>query len=247
LADAARRHVVSPERARRQRGAILVELSRAAERSGELRHAASLAAQAVRLNPDRAAPSCREAESLIALGRLRAAGKAIERAWRTAPHPELARLYAGVHADETPLARLASVQRLAAENPDSEDSHVIVAEAALAARLWGEARRHLILAIDAGPPPGPSQRLCRLMARLEDSEHGDASRARDWLDRGVGAPADPRYVCTHCGGEGLVWHALCPICGGFDTLAWQVGAAPHHAMPPATLLPAPSGLARLRQ
>jgi HemY protein len=248
LADAAHRQIVVPERARRHRSAILIELSRTAERNGERRHAVSYAAQAVTLTPDRAAPAIREAEALIALGRTRAAGKAIERAWRTAPHPELARLYEGLHPAETPLARLTTVQGLAGENPDCEDSRVIVAEAALAARLWGEARRHLALAVAAAPPPGPSRRLCRLMARLEESEHNDATHAREWLDRAVSAPPGPRYACTRCGAEGSAWHALCAECGGFDTLAWQTGAAPARpviapAMLPPTLLPAPTGLA----
>jgi HemY protein len=248
LADAAHRQIVPPERARRHRSTILVELSRAAERNGERRHAASFAAQAVTLTPDRAAPACREAEALIALGRIRAAGKAIERAWRTAPHPELARLYDGLHPSAAPLARLTAAQRLAGENPDCEDSRVLVAEAALEARLWGEARRHLSLAVAAAPPPGPSRRLCRLMARLEESEHNAAGGARQWLDRAVSAPPDPRYVCTSCGAEGSAWHALCPNCGGFDTLAWHTGGTPVRpaimpAAAPQTLLPAPSGLA----
>ncbi len=252
LADAAHRRIVPLERARRHRSAILVELSRAAERNGERRHAASFAAQAVTLTPDRAAPACREVEALIGLGRVRAAGKAIERAWRTAPHPELARLHDGLHPSDAPLARLTAAQRLAGENPDCEDSRVIVAEAALDARLWGEARRNLSLAVAAAPPPGPSRRLCRLMARLEESEHSDAAGARQWLDRAVSAPPDPRYVCTRCAAEGAAWHALCPNCGGFDTLAWQAGAAPARAVimpaaPPQTLLPAPTGLAPPRQ
>jgi HemY protein len=122
--------------------------------------------------------------------------------------------------------------------------------------LWGEARRHLSLAVAAAPPPGPSRRLCRLMARLEESEHDNAGSAREWLDRAVSAPPDPRYVCTRCGAEGTAWHALCPDCGGFDTLAWQAGAASTRpaimpAAPPGaplqTLLPAPSGLAPPRQ
>jgi HemY protein len=76
LADAAHRRIVPPERARRHRSAILVELSRAAERNGERRHAASFAAQAVILSPDRAAPAIREAEALIALGRSRQGDRA---------------------------------------------------------------------------------------------------------------------------------------------------------------------------
>lgn len=58
------------------------------------------------------------------------------------------------------------------------------------------------------------------MARLEEDESGDAAAARDWLDRAIGAPSDPSYVCSQCGGDSPHWQALCPDCGGFDTLAW---------------------------
>ncbi len=58
----------------------------------------------------------------------------------------------------------------------------IVAEAALDAQLWGEARRHLGNELAREPP---SRRLYLLMARLEEGEHGDAGRVREWL----GAPS----------------------------------------------------------
>ena len=66
-----------------------------------------------------------------------------------------------------PLGRAAALQRLAARNPEAGESHLAIAEAALAAQLWGEARRHLTLAEGVAPPAGPSRRLCLLMARLE--------------------------------------------------------------------------------
>ncbi|HVC50734.1 MAG TPA: heme biosynthesis HemY N-terminal domain-containing protein [Stellaceae bacterium] len=249
LAEAARRRVVPPERARRQRSAILVELSRTTEQHGDQRQAVALAGQAAKLTPEQAAPFCREASLLVAMGRTRAARRVIERAWQTAPHPELARLYAGLDPDAAPLARLEAVQALAARNPDAEESRIAVAEAALDAKLWGEARRHLGRALEAAPAEAPSRRLCRLMARLEESERGDTAAGRQWLDRAVSAPPDPRYVCTACSAESVEWHALCPSCGSFDTLAWRAGAAPPlapHAAP-APLLPSPSDLAAARQ
>ncbi len=84
------------------------------------------------------------------------------------------------------------------------------------------------------------------MARLEESEAGNMPAARDWLDRAIGAPPDPSYVCARCGGESPQWQALCPECGGFDALAWQspphgprpVIAQPANAVAPP-MLPAP--------
>src|SRR5216683_1978321 len=143
---------IGRRRTRHHRGIVLYELSREAERRGDQRQAARLAAQAQVLAPDLAAPACHHARLLIALGKKRIAARTIERAWRTAPHPDLARLYIEIDPDAPPLARAAAVQRLAAQNPEASESHLAIAEAALAAQLWGEARRHLTLAIGAAQP-----------------------------------------------------------------------------------------------
>lgn len=96
----------------------------------------------------------------------------------------------------------------------------MLAEAALDAQLWGEARRHLKDALAGGATP----RTCLLMARLEESEHDDLGPVRGWLDRAVGATPDLRYVCANCGGDSLDWRSLCPHCGIFDSLSWRTPA-----------------------
>jgi HemY protein len=229
LAGATRSGALAPERARHHLGVVLYELSQSIERRGDARAAAGLAAKAQGLAADLAAPACHHARLLLGLSRKRAAARAIERAWRTAPHPDLARLYLEIDPEAAPLARAAALQRLAAKNPEAVESRLAIAEAALAARLWGEARRHLGLAVAAAPPPGPSRRLCLLMAQLEESEAGAAPAARQWLDRALGAPRDPCYLCARCGGESGEWAALCPQCGGFDTLLWRT--SPHRRVP----------------
>ena len=233
LANAAKRQVLPAEQLRHHQGVVLHELSCAAERSGDLREAATLAATAQALATDLAVPASHHARLLIGLGRKRAAARAIERAWRTAPHPDLARLYLEINPAAPPPARAASLQLLAAQNPQAAESGLALAEEALAARLWGEARRHLALAIAAPAPEGPSRRLCLLMARLEESEAANPQEgraaAREWLDRALGAAPDPCYVCTRCGRDHPLWQALCAECGAFDTLRWQT--PPHRVMP----------------
>ena len=224
LAACARRRMMPATSVRHHQGVVLLELSRAAERGGDVRQAVKSAARAQALAADLAAATVQHARLLLGLGRRSAALRAIERAWRKTPHPELARLYLDSDPAAGTLARAAAVQRLAAQNPAAVESHLAVAEAALAAQLWGEARRQLGLAI-AGVPPdtpasGPSRRLCRLMAQLEEGEAGDTTAARGWLDRALAAPADPCYVCSRCGAENAAWQSLCRYCGGFDTLAW---------------------------
>lgn len=220
-----------------------------------------LAAAAQRLVPDLAPPAAHYARLLLDQQRGGQAARVVERAWRTAPHPELAQVYGAVHAGDAPLARYKRFERLAGQNADARESHIALAAAAFDAQLWGEARRHLEQALAAAAPPlviakgsnsaathspsagagrdgsltGPTPRLCLLMARLEEAEHGPGEAMRSWLDRAVSAMPDPRYICTGCGGESLEWESCCPHCGRFDTLlwrtpAWVAGGAPLPAL-----------------
>ena len=248
LAQAVKRRIISRERARHHRGVILYELSLAALASGDRARGRSLAAQAQGLTPDLAAPAAHHARALLQDRRTGPAAKAIERAWRTIPHPDLAQVYAAIYDGAPPLDRFKSFERLGAQNPDARETHLAVAEAALDAQLWGEARRHLEQALSAPAPPsiarlrnpapftvapdpdedarlaGPTPRLSLMMARLEEAEHGVGPESREWLDRAVTAMPDPRYVCATCGGESLEWRSLCPHCGSFDALVWRTPA-----------------------
>jgi HemY protein len=258
VAEAIRKKSLPAARARHHHSVILYELSLAAEKSGDPRRALALAEQAQRLAPDIAAPAAQHARCLAGEGRKKAAAKAIERAWRTAPVPELAQLYQALFEGEPPLARLKRLERLVAQNPGGRESHVAAAEAALGAQLWGEARRHLERALALPAPPyrrgnglpvaadsdlaRPTPRLGRLRARLEAAEYGTAGG----FDEAAGALPDPCYICAHCGGESQEWHSLCSYCGAFDTLAWHTPARSI-----ATFLPQPqpaaAGLPQLAQ
>jgi HemY protein len=220
LAQAAKRRLFPPDQARHHRGVILHELSCAALASGDERRATALAGEAQALTEDLAMPAVCHAQLLLKRQRVGRAAKVVDRAWRTAPHPDLARVYASIHEREPPLVRVKSFERLAAQNPTARESYLVLAEAALDAQLWGEARRHLVDALATGATP----RVCKLMARLEESEHGELGPVREWLDRAVGAIPDPRYVCASCGRESLDWRSLCPHCGAFDALSWRTPA-----------------------
>ena len=247
LARAVKRKIIPQERARHHRGVILHELSCAALAMGDRRRGINLAAQARVLTPDLAAPTANYARELLRDRRSTPAARAIESAWRTAPHPELAQLYGTINGSEGSLARVKRFERLTAQNPDARESCLTLAEAALDAQLWGEARRYLEQALIVPAPPmmtrpanssppsltplgnaectGPTPRLCMLMARLEEEGNNSTAGMREWLDRAVTAMPDPRYVCASCGGESLQWRSLCPHCGSFDSLAWRTPAS----------------------
>jgi HemY protein len=254
LAAAMRRSLLPAARAQHHRGTLLYELSLAAEHEGDRRRALTLAVGAQDLLPDIAAAAVRHARLLIAEDRRRAARRVVEQAWQKAPHPDLAAIWNELGGAMPALELVAWVERLAAHNPASLETAVARAEAALAAQLWGETRRHLGEAI-AATPNGPTRRLCLLMARLEDGEHPDGKHGHEWLDRALAAPLDPAYLCARCGGTNSEWRALCVHCRGFDTLSWQAAGTPRpvaapfiiDSAAPALLLPVPDGLASAGQ
>jgi HemY protein len=249
LAEATKRKALPADESRHHRAVLLHEQSRVAEAQGETRQALQHAATAHELDPGFTPATERYAQLLRVAGRKRPAAKAIEAGWRAAPHPNLAEAWGALYAGETPLARVKHFDRLAAIKPDHPESHVAQAKAALEARLWGEARRHLEAAgarTEADAPP-PAPRLCRLMAELEDAQHEDAGAARAWLARAARTHTlDATYVCGTCGTESAVWVSVCPVCRSFDSFTWRIpGALAARrlslgpAMMPALPVPAP--------
>jgi HemY protein len=248
LAEAIKRKALAAIESRQHQAVLLHEKSRAAEAAGETGEALKQAAKAHAADPGFAPAAARYANLLHMGGRKRKAAKVIENAWRSAPHPALAEAYGSLFSEEAPLARIKRVERLVAGNPEHRESRIALAGAALAARLWGEARRHLEAAGAAprdGAPPAPP-RLCRLMAELEMADHGNHAAARGWLDRAAATNGlDEAYVCDACGAESTEWSALCPRCRAFNTLSWRVPGGtpvPRVAQSPALMpaLPVPA-------
>ena len=234
LVEALRRGAIAPSDGRHHRAAILYERGLAAQAAGRGGEALKLAGQAHHADPGFAPATVWYANLLAADGSARRARKAIEAGWRAAPHPMLSAAYDALYADETPLARIKRFERLHDLKPDHVEGRVALAEAAIKARLWGEARRHLTEAgIDQAEAP---PRLYRLMASLEEAEHADGSHARPWLERAVRTTSpDPAYACNACGFETAIWTPLCPRCRSFDQLVWRL--RPGHGDIAVTALP----------
>lgn len=229
LRDAARVKALPAPEATRRRAVLLLERAMAARAAGDP-GAVKQAREARRLAPDLAAAGALEAELLIAAGKGRKAARVLEDTWTQAPHPDLAPLYLKAVPAEDGLGRLKRLSKLTAGRVEHPESQLVLARAALAAKLWGEARRHLSAAAGPGGLDGtPSEAVCRLMATLEEAEHDDTAAARDWLDRAATAPADSSWVCRECGAVAEVWSARCGACEAFDGLRWQ---------PPPRVVPA---------
>jgi HemY protein len=146
----------------------------------------------------------------------RRATKVIEATWRRAPHPELAEAYVLIRPGETGRDRLKRMRGLAALKPGDVEGRLAVARAAIDAREFEAAR----LELRAVFAERPSQRACLLMADLEEAEHGDRGRVREWLSRAVRAPRDP--VWTADGVTSEHWAPVSPASGRLDAFEWKV-------------------------
>jgi HemY protein len=217
LAQAQRVNLLDSHLAKSQRATVLVEQSRAAEETGDRTQALRLAREAQRLDPGLVPAAVQLAGLLIAAGKTREAARVVESGWVQSPHPALAQTYAAINAEESPLDRARRFERLGEMNRSTRDARLELAEVAMTARLWGEARRHLEMAMELGA----TVRTYRMMAELEEQERGDSEAAARWLRKAAEAAPDPAWICERCGAAHPQWSARCQSCGGFATLAWR--------------------------
>jgi len=219
-AEAALAHITaarlrSSEQIRRHRAALLVAEAEEDARAGKSDKALEAAEHALRLAPGWTPAVLALAAQQAQTGHARAARHTIERAWKNAPHPFVAAAY---RAGDDPLDAYKHSERLCRADPDAPLSHYVLAEAALDADLWGEARRHLMALMGSG---AATQSAYRLLARLERRETGDENAAARWLLKAADASPDPTWLCRACGGAEQQWQALCPDCGAFDSMEWR--------------------------
>lgn len=221
--EAARNRHLSSLDSRHRQAVLAFQMSLAATESGDMVEALKQMKAALDFDSDFLPAALALARHYVGAGKTRKAGALIERLWAREPHPAFVPLYWQARGAATPLGRVKASEHLHGFNPGSTESDMAVARAALEADLWGQARKHLELAgIDE-----PSARVCRMMANLEEVEHGDTAKACGWLVRASLADPDPAWVCGSCGHTVENWSATCANCHGFDSFAWRT---PPHVM-----------------
>ncbi len=183
--------------------------------------ARNLASEAHGLAPSLVPAAVVAARLATRRGDIRKAMKVVETTWKLAPHPDLADAYAHARNGDSALDRLKRVKALAALRAHNVEGALALARAALEASDYALARAQLKAAMTLEP----TRRVFLLMAELEETQHGDRGRVREWLARAVHAPADPAWVADGVVSES--WAPVSPVDGRLDAFAW--------GLPPATL------------
>lgn len=216
LAAAGRARALSGAALNHRKALVANERAGRAEAGQDRRAAIRLSGIALKAEPAFEPAAIRLAGLYAAVARQRKAAAILENAWRHHPSRGLAQAYEDLVPNEDAMARLRRIEKLAALAPDDLQSHLALARAALAAKVWGQARRHLLAAEKAQPTAG----TYRLLATLEEREFQNAKAAQDWLVKAAAAPADPTWQCDACGAPASGWSTACPACGAVDGLGW---------------------------
>lgn len=173
--------------------------------------------EAVKLAPDLVPAAALAGRRLAEAGEQRRARKILEKAWMISPHPDIAEAYANLRLSDSARDRLARIRKLADMVPGRLEGALAVARAALDAREFAGARAALAPYISA-----PTRNVATLMAEIEEIEHGDEGRVREWMSRAMRASGDRAWTA-----DGVVSERWMPVSpdGQLDGFAWKVPLA----------------------
>jgi HemY protein len=173
LAIARRNNLIEKGVADRRRAVLLTGQAVAAQ-DQDPNKSLALAIEAHGLAPDLVPAASLAGRMLASKGSTPKAAKILQKTWARNPHPDLATAYAFARIGDSPRDRLDRIKQLAALNPQSAESAIAVANAAIDAREFDEARRVVEPLTDGRL----TQRIATLMARIESEQHGDKGRVR---------------------------------------------------------------------
>lgn len=194
------------------RAALAVAASRT---ESDADRALTLARNAFEADPGLAPAAIAFAGQMRRIGREGRAQTVLAESWAIRPHPDVASF--ALAGAATPLDGVNHARTLAAANPTDPESFLLLARASLDAGLSGEARRHALLARDAGVN---SRRVLPLLAAIEEKEDPNSEAARDYLREAATADPDPVWRCMECHADSVEWHPACPSCHTPGSLRW---------------------------
>src|SRR6476660_7054274 len=201
---------------RRKRAVLLVARAQVLE-GADRDISRALVLESVKLAPDQVPAVALAGRRLSEAGDVRRARKILEAAWAINPHPDIAESYANVRLGDSARERLARMQKLAEKVPGQLEGALAVARAALDAQEFATARTALAPYLSA-----PTRRFAIVMADIEETEHGDEGRVREWMTRAMRASGDPVWTA-----DGVVSDRWLPVSpnGRLDGFEWKIPLA----------------------
>ncbi len=203
--------------ANRHEAALLLAEAKMALRDSAPDRALELSEKARKLMPEWVPAALVLAEAQIVTLHARAALRTLDRAWSQSRNPQLLPLVGWALQNEKPIDIYKHVEKMIRPYRDTPAGMMALADFALKASLWGEARRFLLNLVQRGEA---TQATYQLLARLEQRERHDDRSASLWIGKALLAPPDARWLCTSCGAAHDNWDAACPSCAAFNRMEW---------------------------
>jgi HemY protein len=196
--------------------AVLLTAEAIDREEGEPDFARPLAQEAHKLAPDLVPAGAVGGRLLIRAGKMTQASKMIETTWRKSQHPELAEVYLYVRPGDAVADRVKRARKLVQLCAHALEGELALARALMEAGKLDEARQTL----DQHTGPEATQRVCLLMAEIEEKQGGDTAAVRGWMARALRAKRDPAWVAD--GYISSTWEPVSPLSGRVDAFEWKV-------------------------
>ncbi len=201
-----------------RRDAVLSLADAASElEAGNAAEAKARVAKAMKIAPGLIPAATLQARLMAEDGEKRRATSVLKKAWKLAPHPDLASSFAAIEPEEEPLARIKRFKPLLKILPEHAETRMLEAELYLAAEDFPAARK----AIGTLAETDPTARSLSIMAAVERGSGAEEAVVSGWLARALSAPRGDAWICESCNHIHNDWGPTCDNCESFDTMTWS--------------------------
>ncbi len=201
---------------KRYSAVIDYSLALEAKAAGQKAESHDLFKSALKNDPSFSAAAIASARGYIEQDDKKSAEKVVLKAWKHRQTDELGELYAELYPTESGAETFRRVKKLS-DIVEAPESQHLLAEAAIEAEKWPDARRTLETLVNND---AASKKTYHLMALLERKQKKDAEASEKLLSRAEKAGGDPGWKCSNCHAPATHYQPVCPACGGFDTIDW---------------------------
>jgi len=217
LADSVRRKVKPESLVKKSRAVVLSALAQSKKLQGNEKEAIFASESALNYDKEFVPAALIRTSLIFDVKSQRKAVSFIESFCKRKPHPKVLEAYVKLWQNEEDLQKYQRLQNLLDNNVVDDEVMLFMAQSALNAHLWREARSKIELIIEKKVTVS----YCLLMSELERLEMHDDNLSKSWLEKASRALPDKTWACNSCGAVALEWSAICGNCHAFDTIIWK--------------------------
>lgn len=186
---------------------------------------------ALKKQPGHCAATLLWIDHLISKGNATQATRAVEKAWKACPHPQLAQFWLDCMPatnKKTQKRRIRWVQRLVTLHPDHGQSHLLLAKFYMTENLLDQASAALDHAEKA---EGLERAALQLRADLAQAKGEGDVQVKHYLNQAAESQPGYGWVCHQSGRSYTQWSAFAAPHNSFNTICWGMAGANQNNVP----------------